>query len=106
MEIEKLLPTAGAGANCAARSLPMRTLDPIGNDTCIIRPFASSGTVGMAGGASPNVPIESNSPPTTFNSLIMESRAPRCQSAPVAFNAECGARPPSTARAAQDPLAG
>ena len=63
MDREKLLPTASGGPKLD-ESLPIRTLPPIGRDTCMTRPFSSSDT-GMSGGPSPNVWKSANSPPKT-----------------------------------------
>ena len=62
--IEKLLPTTIGGPNPVPRSLPIRTLDPMGSDTCMTWFFSASGT-GRSGGASAKVWNDWNSPPKT-----------------------------------------
>ena len=54
MATEKLLPTTSGGPNPVAWSLPIRTLDPTGSDTCMTRSFSASGTL-MSAGASAKV---------------------------------------------------
>ena len=64
MATEKLLPTTSGPPNPVARSLPIRTLDPIGSDTCMTRSFSASGTL-MSAGASAKVWNAAYSPPKT-----------------------------------------